>query len=443
MSFENLNLNRQLLNALDDMGIEKLTSIQEKAFAPILSGIDVCGIAQTGTGKTIAYLLPSLRQFQFQKDRSVQILILVPTRELVLQVVETVQQLGKYLSLKVTGIYGGVNMKSQEAELQGGSDVIVATPGRLIDFLMQGKLKLKGLKKLVLDEMDEMLNLGFRPQLSTIFDLLPPKRQNLLFSATITEDVTDLFKSFFGTPLIVEAGPSGQPAEKINQYKYLVPNFYTKLNLLADLLLNDESMSRVLVFTSTKSKADLVFATLGPQLHGQVSVIHSNKSQNNRIGEIQKFEGGTSRILIATDLLARGIDVAEVTHVINFDVPESPESYVHRVGRTGRAGQSGKAITFVSPFETELFEAIEIQTERVVPEAALPAELDISEKLLPEEQTRVSMPMVSIKVTKPEDGGGAFHEKKAKNSKVNVRRDHAAEKRLKYGRPIKRSGKKQ
>lgn len=441
MTFEELNLNKPLLRAVTELGFTSPTPIQQRVFSVVMSGRDVCGIAQTGTGKTLAYLLPCLRQFQFAKDKQPQILILVPTRELVVQVVETVQKLTTYLNVVTVGVYGGVNVKTQAAEVQPGVDVLVATPGRLIDLLLGGFVKTKALKRLVIDEVDEMLNLGFRAQLTTLLDLLPPKRQNLLFSATLTDEVEQLIETYFNNPVRVEAAPVGTPLDNIRQVAYRVPNFYTKVNLLTWLLRRDATLTKVLVFVATKALADRLYEQIADDFPDQVGVIHSNKAQNNRFDTVGRFEAGTIRILIATDIIARGIDVAEVSHVINFDVPDEPESYVHRIGRTGRADKAGIAVTFVTEKDEESLAAIEQLMSYVIPTQPLPDDLVVSDELTADEQPTVRMKAIDLTPNR-EDVGPAFHEKSARNQKVNVRRDHAAEKRAKYGRPIKRSGKK-
>ncbi|RAJ95777.1 ATP-dependent RNA helicase RhlE [Larkinella arboricola] len=441
MTFEDLNLNKPLLNALADLSYTTPTPIQRKVFSVVMSGKDVCGIAQTGTGKTFAYLLPSLRQFQFSKDRSPQLLIIVPTRELVVQVVEAVQQLSKYTTLTVVGLYGGVNIKPQIAEVEKGMDVLVSTPGRLIDLSIKGLLKTKSIKRLVIDEVDEMLNLGFRTQLETILDLLPAKRQNLLFSATMTEEVETLIQTYFNSPARVEASPVGTPLENIQQSAYEVPNFYTKVNLLEALLYRDEEMNRVLVFVATKELANLLYDELIRELPDQVGVIHSNKEQNYRFNAVRQFQDGTYRVLIATDIIARGLDIAEVSHVVNFDLPETPESYIHRIGRTGRADKNGIAIAFVTEKQKEQREAIEELMNYRIPMLPLPKSLEISDELIDDEKPKSNRKQAVEKIHKSETFGGAFHEKSEKNKKVNVRRDHAKEMMKKYGKPIKKTRK--
>ncbi|MCY7293105.1 MAG: DEAD/DEAH box helicase, partial [Ferruginibacter sp.] len=313
MTFEDLNLNAALFSALNDLGYTNPTTIQHKVYPVVMSGRDVCGIAQTGTGKTFAYLLPCLKQWKFSKEKDPQILIVVPTRELVAQVVQTVKDLTTYMSVRVVGVYGGVNINTQALEVNKGVDVLVATPGRLYDLCMNGVVKTKAIKKLVIDEVDEMLNLGFRTQLKNILDLLPPKRQNLMFSATITPDVEMLIDTYFNDPERVEAAPTGTPLENILQTGYMVPNFYTKVNLLELLLTEDKTMTKVLVFAATKKLADELYDQLEPKFTGTVGVIHSNKEQNHRFNTVKQFHEGTYRFIIATDIVARGIDIAEVT----------------------------------------------------------------------------------------------------------------------------------
>ncbi len=442
MTFDDLNLNTPLLTALDELGYTNPTTIQHRVFPVVMSGRDVCGIAQTGTGKTFAYLLPCLRQWKFTKDKSPQILIIVPTRELVAQVVESVKVLTPYMSLVVEGVYGGVNINTQKLAVEKGVDVLVATPGRLYDLAMNGAFKTKMIKKLVIDEVDEMLNLGFRTQLKNILDLLPEKRQNLLFSATITEDVEALIDTYFNDPVRVEAAPTGTPLENIIQTGYEVPNFYTKVNLLELLLTEDETMTKVLVFAATKQLADQLYEQLEPTYPGKAGVIHSNKEQNHRFNTVKQFQEGNYRFIIATDIVARGIDIAEVTHVINFDVPPVPENYIHRIGRTGRYDKKGIAITFITEKEKPLLTAIEDLMKYQVPIAVLPASVVISDVLIEDEQPKVFMKIIQVKLPNKEDVGPAFHEKSAKNSKVNfiVRKKDRMMK--KYGKPITRGQKK-
>jgi ATP-dependent RNA helicase RhlE len=434
MHFSDLKLNKQLLNALQDLNISTPTTIQEKVFSVVMSGKDVCGIAQTGTGKTFAYLLPCLQQYQFNKKKTPQILIIVPTRELVIQVVESVEKLSKYLSIVTVGVFGGVNMKPQAAQVMEGTDVLVGTPGRLVDLLNTGVLKTKGIKKFVIDEFDEMLNLGFRAQLKVIFDQLPERRQNLLFSATLNEDVELLITGYFENLIRIEATPVGTPLDNIDQAYYSVPNFYTKIGLLKLLLSSNAEMSKVLVFASTKHLADLIYEQLQADWSTDIQVIHSNKSQPFRFAAVNAFHAGESRVLIATDIIARGIDVAEVTHVINFDLPLVPENYIHRIGRTGRVERKGIAISFVIEKEQAYLVEIEQLMNYAIPKLELPAGLEISDKTIVEELPREFMKTIPDRTTISKNLGPAFHEKSKKNLKVNVKRDIEAERKKKYGK---------
>ena len=442
MIFSDLNLSAPLLNALAENGYINPTTIQHRVFPIVMSGRDVCGIAQTGTGKTFAYLLPLLRLWKFSKDKNPQILIIVPTRELVAQVVESVKELSTYMSVVALGVYGGVNINTQWTELQKGVDVLVATPGRLYDLAVNGAFKTKSIKKLVIDEMDEMLNLGFRIQIKNILDLIPAKRQNLLFSATITDEVEKLMDTYFNNPERVEAAPTGTPLENIEQVYYATPNFYTKINLLHLLLSQDETMTKVVVFVATKKIADDLYEQLESKFPGPAGVIHSNKEQNYRFNTVKQFHEGIYKFIIATDIVARGIDISEVTHVINFDVPEVPENYIHRIGRTGRADKKGIAISFITENEKPLQKAIESLMKQSITQIVLPENLIISDLLTEEEMPKVYMKTIQLKIPKKEESGPAFHEKSAKNKKVNfiVRKKDRMMK--KYGKPIKRAPKK-
>ena len=442
MTFQDLNINTPLLRAVEDLKFTTPTTIQHRVFPIVMSGRDVCGIAQTGTGKTFAYLLPCLRQWKFDKCKDPQILILVPTRELVVQVVEAAKKLTTYMSVITVGVYGGVNINTQQLELEKGVDVLVSTPGRLFDLAMNGAFKTKMIKKLVIDEMDEMLNLCFRKQITNILELLPAKRQNLLFSATITDDVEKLMNDYFNAPIRVEAAPTGTPLENIIQTAYAVPNFNTKVNLLELLLSNNEAMTKVLIFAATKSLADQLYEQLETKFPERVGVIHSNKEQNYRFNTVKQFKAGVFKYIIATDVMARGIDVAEVTHVINFDTPEVPENYIHRIGRTGRADKKGIAITFITEKEIVFQKAIESLMKQAIPMLDLPETLEISEILTEDEKPKVRMKIIQIKLPKKEEVGASFHEKSAKNSKVNVRKNRKEIMQKKYGKPISRGAKK-
>ncbi len=420
MSFEKLNLSKPLLNALEDLGYVQPTPIQEMAFPVIMSGKDMVGIAQTGTGKTFAYLLPILRQLKYSEQRHPRVLVIVPTRELVLQIVKEIEKLSVYTSIRFLAVYGGTNINTQKQLVYNGVDIIVATPGRLVDLALTGLLRLKDIKQLVIDEVDQLFSLGFRQQLLSFLETLPVKRQNIMFSATMNEEIEQVIAKYFYEPQKIEVTPHGTPLEKIIQLCYHVPNFYTKVNLLEYLLNTDDSMSKVLVFVGTKKLADDLFDHIKPKLPEGVAVIHSNLSQTARINSLKQFHDGSKRVLIATDILARGLDISDVTHVVNFDTPETPEDYIHRIGRTGRANKPGVAITFINEAEQEYREAIEIVMNKAIPYEPLPEEVLISKMLTDDELPKIGS---KIKPRKSKDDyvpGAAFHEKKEKNKKVNL-----------------------
>jgi len=417
-TFEDLNLSKQLINAIEDLGIDNPTPIQVEAYPVILSGKDLVGIAQTGTGKTFAYLLPLLKDLKFSKEIHPRILILVPTRELVLQVVEQVKSLTTYTNTRVLGVYGGTNMNTQALAVAEGMDILAATPGRLYDLVLNGALKIKTVKKLVIDEVDVMLDLGFRYQLKNIFDLLPERRQNLMFSATMTEEVDALIDDFFIAPAKISIAVSGTPLDNIAQECYAVKNFYTKVNLLIHLLQDRDHYGKVLVFVTGKKNADRLFEALEEPYGRETCIIHSNKSQNYRIRSVKQFDEGENRILVTTDVMARGLDLELISHVINFDTPIYPENYMHRIGRTGRAEQQGHSILFYTEKERGEKEAIETLMNYKIPMVEFPSEVEISNELTPEESPR----KVEIKLKADSDNkvkGGAFHEKKEKNTKTN------------------------
>lgn len=441
MNFSDLNLSTPLLNALDDQGIITPTIIQERAFSPVMSGKDLVGVAQTGTGKTLAYLLPSLRQWSYQKDKTPQILVIVPTRELVMQVVKEVEKLTTYMNVITVGVYGGANIKTQSANVYKGCDVLVATPGRLFDILMLGVLKMKTLKKLIIDEIDEMLDLGFRPQLINILEILPQKRQNLMFSATLTDDVEQFINEYFYTPAKIEAAPSGTPLKDIVQRCYEIPNFYTKVNLLK-LLITEEGFNKVLIFAATKKLADQLFEEVKDIFPEEIGIIHSNKAQNNRFKTVNKFHSGEYKILIATDIVARGVDISEVTHVINFDIPVVPENYIHRIGRTGRADKKGNAIVFTTEYDAGNLANIEGMMRQKIEMSPLPEELIISEQLTADEMPTIHEKEINVKAVKKEDAGSAFHEKLEKNKKTRIKITRNQQMKNKYKKPKTRGQKR-
>lgn len=439
-TFENLNISKQLLNAIEDLAFDNPTPIQEQAYPVILSGKNMVGISQTGTGKTLAYMLPILQQLKFSKEVNPRILILVPTRELVMQVVENINSYTKYMNVRVLGIFGEANITKQKQAIANGVDILVATPGRLYDLVLSGSLSLKGIKKLVIDEIDVMLDLGFRPQLTNIFDLLPARRQNIMFSATMTADVDALIDDFFVAPTKISIAISGTRLENISQHSYPVKNFYTKVNLLIHLLSDKKEYHKVLVFVSSKVVADRLNNSLEESFGSSTSVIHSNKSQNYRIRSVEEFESGAKRILIATDVISRGLDLDKVSHVINLDTPGYPENYIHRIGRTGRAAQQGKSILFFTPQEEEAKAAIEALMSYQIPITGFPDEVLIVDALAPEEKPKnsVSNNISNLKKNSLETG---FHEKSAKNKKVNLGGSYKRKLAAKYKKPLKRGDK--
>jgi len=419
-TFKDLNLSKPLLNALSDIGFESPTPIQEKAFPVIMSGKDAVGIAQTGTGKTFAYLLPILRQLTYSEQRQPRVLIVVPTRELVVQVVDEVAKLSTYMQARCVGVYGGGNINIQKQKVYDGVDILVATPGRLIDLTLSRTLQFNSIQKLVIDEVDEMLNLGFRAQLIKILDILPEKRQNLMFSATLNEDVEMMIDNYFKKPEYIELISRGTPLEKIIQQAYHVPNFYTKVNLLEYLLQTEKNFSKVLLFVKNKKIADDIYKELEGEFAEDIGVIHSNKSQPQRFSAVKKFDEGTHRLLIATDVIARGLDLKDVTHVINFDMPAKEASaYIHRIGRTGRADKTGIAISFITKANLAMQKEIETLMKKKLEMLEMPSEVEISENLTQDEKP-VTRDKSLKKIPKHVTPTGAFHEKKEKNKKVNL-----------------------
>ncbi|WP_306644165.1 DEAD/DEAH box helicase [Sanyastnella coralliicola] len=422
MNFEELGIKRQFLNALEDMGITTPTEIQEKSIPRVRSGQDLIGIAQTGTGKTAAYVLPVLGHLRYAQDNAPRCLILVPTKELVIQVSDHTRRMANYTDLRVVSLYGGIGPKAQMAEVEAGCDIIVATPGRFMEIYLKGSIVVKKLKYLVLDEADRMMDMGFMPQLRQILEVIPRKRQNLLFSATFPPRVEKLSEEFLLWPQRVEVTPESTPVETVEQVFYRVPNFRTKLNLLTQLLEDFEEFKRVIIFSRTKDYAENISRYLDRLDLGEVRVIHSNKGQNSRLNAMDDFRTGDVRILVSTDVSARGIDIPEVSHVINFSVPRDYLDYVHRIGRTGRAFKAGKAITFVDPAETYHLKKIEGIIRMQVPSVELPENLEVLETTKQEKQEQ-AREIDHQKRKEDPNYKGAFHDKKRKpkpgNSKFN------------------------
>lgn len=410
-TFEQFNLNRQLLDAVNDAGFTKPTEIQQKAIPIILGGQHVIGIAQTGTGKTAAYLLPLLMKVKYAQGIDPRAVILVPTKELTIQITEHAKAFARNTDLRILPIYGGVGIKAQVESIKKGVDILVATPGRFMELYLTNELPLKQIKTLVIDEADRMMDMGFMHQLRKIVDVLPRKRQNLLFSATFPEKVERLSGDFLEFPVKIEVTPQATPARQVTQVMYRVPNLKTKINFIEYLLQDRETFNRVMIFTRTKANADAVSKYIDRKNLGPVKVIHSNKSQNTRINAVNEFKEGTLRVLVTTDVTARGIDVTKVSHVINFDVPILYEDYVHRIGRTGRAFQEGSAITFVNKAEEAHIERIEKLIREKIREERIPEGVEITKTPF-EEAQQMARDIDQLKRRDDPTFKGAFHDKK-------------------------------
>ncbi|MBA4369982.1 MAG: ATP-dependent RNA helicase RhlE [Coriobacteriaceae bacterium] len=362
MSFDNLGLEPRLLQAVVAMGYTRPTPIQTEAIPLVLAGRDVVGCAQTGTGKTAAFVLPMLQRIRTE-GRAPSALVVTPTRELAVQIEEVARDVAKHTGHRVTVVYGGVGYEPQIKALRKGVDLLVATPGRLLDLHKRGDVHLNRVEVLVLDEADRMLDMGFWPDVRRILNLLPPERQNLLFSATMSTDVLRVISSTLHDPVQVSVTPSATPVEAIQQSVYPVGG-QQKADLLIKLIA-EHKLDRVLVFTRTKHRADRVAKVLGR--HGiNAAAIHGNRSQSQRQGALDSFKQGRCRVLVATDIVARGIDIDDISHVVNYDIPNTPEDYVHRIGRTARAGKSGSAFTLLAPEEHETLRDIETKIGSVL-----------------------------------------------------------------------------
>lgn len=441
-SFEDFKIKNALLNGIKDMGIENPTPIQSASFSPIKAGKDFLGIAQTGTGKTLAYLIPLIQELKYSEQLAPRILILVPTRELVLQIVSDIEKLCAYSSVRVVGVYGGSNnIKRQKLAVSQGVDILVGTPRRMYDLILAQSLSVKSAKKLVIDEADLMLDFGYKTQMQHLFDLLPEKRQNILFSATMTDQVAELVDQLFIKPVKETVAPSGAPLLTINQSSIPGFNFYTKINLLKHLLKDKELHKKVIVFLKSKENVNRLEEVFGTE--GEFSFIHAGKEQNARLKAVDRFKEGLSRVLIATDVIARGIDIEDVSTVISFDTPHYSENYIHRIGRTGRAGKLGRSVLFFTEKEEPLKTAIEELMGCTIPEENFPDEVEINPKKIPEEKERVIMdeePVHNHK--KAPEAGPAFHEKLAKNSKERpALKKYHRELKAKYKKSQKRGDK--
>jgi ATP-dependent RNA helicase RhlE len=370
MSFADLGLTPELSRAVAEKGYTTPTPIQSQAIPAVLSGRDVLAGAQTGTGKTAAFVLPILHKLGQTTGRTPRALVLTPTRELAAQVAESARTYGKYAGLRTAVVFGGVSINPQIDALRAGCDVLVATPGRLLDLAEQRAVDLRNVQCFVLDEADRMLDMGFIPAIRRVLKLLPAQRQNLMFSATYSEDIRELAGRFVRNPVTIEVAARNATADRVEQSVYRVSKEH-KRHLLAHLI-NDGSWHQVLVFTRTKHGAN----RLTQQLESsgiRAAAIHGNKSQGARVRALSDFKANKITALVATEVAARGLDIKELPHVVNYELPNVPEDYVHRIGRTARAGGTGCAVSLVSPDETPLLRDIERLLKRSLPVSALPA----------------------------------------------------------------------
>jgi ATP-dependent RNA helicase RhlE len=356
MSFQNLGLSDDVVHGVQSMGFLDPTEIQLQAFPLILSGKDIIGASQTGTGKTAAFMLPLLTLIKEHSPKGPRILILEPTRELAVQVDQASRNYSRFSNLRTTVVYGGVGYGEQEAQLKRGTDILVATPGRLLDYLEKGTIKLDAIQHLVLDEADRMLDMGFMPDVRRIIDQVPKNRQTLLFSATMPPEIAKLTEWALRDPAKVEIGGRRSPAETVTHALYPVA-VSQKFDLLLEILERTHYQS-VLIFTRTKMNADRIAARLESAGH-TVAAMHSDRSQGERTEALEGFRTGKYEVMVATDIASRGIDISTITHVINYDVPQHPDDYVHRIGRTGRARTEGDAFTLMTAEEAPDVTAIE------------------------------------------------------------------------------------
>jgi ATP-dependent RNA helicase RhlE len=385
-SFADFKLNKQLLNAIAEAGYEHPTAIQVKAIPQVLAGVDMLGIAQTGTGKTAAYLLPLLMKIKYAQGKEPRGLVLVPTRELAIQVLEHLKMLSKYTDLRACALFGGVGMKPQKEELEIGVDIVIATPGRLMDLYLAGNIYLKKIQVLIMDEAERLLDMGFKRQIDKILEVVPMRRQNLLFSATMNDKIQALTENFLDRPVVIRIEPEVRTAKSVSQILYHVPNMKTKTNLLLHLL-NNGTFTKTIIFCKTKNNATNIWKYMSRKFgEEQVRVIHGNKEQNTRMNAVKAFHAGEIKFLVTTDVAARGLDIREVSHVINFDVPLVYEDYIHRIGRTGRASLTGDSITFCSPNDEYHLKKIQKLIGQKIPASEIPPEVEIAETPFEENQ---------------------------------------------------------
>jgi len=415
MTFSDLKVTRQYLDALEDMGISEPTEIQSKAIPRIRAGQDVIGIAQTGTGKTLAFLLPLMAMLSHAQGQGPRCVILTPAKELALQIAEVAKRLAARTDLRVEVVYGGVGHRAQQARLEEGCDLVVATPGRFMELYLRQAFQTGSIAHLVLDEADRMMDLGFMPQLRKLLEILPTKRQNLLFSATYPPKTEAMAGEFLLWPTRVEASPQSTPVETVIQSGYRADNFGTKLNLLSSLLTALPEETQALLFVREKDQAERIGQRIAQAVSPSVRTLHANKGQNSRIHAMDQFKEGELRFLVATDVASRGIDVPQLDLVINVTVPRDPHDYIHRIGRTGRAKREGRAITMIDPSERAALQRIEGLLGTTLSIAPLPE--DITVEPTPKWEAQAMARAVDREKRKADPNfKGAFHEKKRKPS---------------------------
>ncbi len=423
MTFSELKLTRQFLNAIEDAGYQEPSPIQIKAIPPLRSGQDVIGIAQTGTGKTAAFLLPLLQNLKYAQHDEPRALVLAPTKELALQIHHEALKFAAYTDLRIIALYGGIGPKSQIEALQEGCDLVICTPGRFIELYSHGHVKTKRIKQLVLDEADRMMDMGFMPQLRQIQEIIPNKRQNMLFSATFPPRVERLADEFLLWPTRIEVTPESTPVETVRQLKLELPNHRTKIAFIEWWIKNFLGEKRLLIFARKKEEAENLARYLQRSFDFGIRTIHSNKGQNSRINAMEDFRSGAARILVSTDVASRGIDVPETEMVINASVPRDPHEYVHRIGRTGRAFRDGTALTINDPAERYALERIEALVGEPLEEIEAPESLESFDT--PRHERQMQAREIDREMRKRDPNyRGAFHEKKKKGSKTTSSRSN-------------------
>jgi len=416
MGFKDLKITAQFIRAIEALGFTEPTPIQQKAIPMILGGQDLIGVAPTGTGKTAAFGLPILQAVKYAQGDHPRALIVAPSRELAIQGCEKLQELAVETDLRIGVIYGGKGtLQKQRVVVDNGLDILVGTPGRIMELYFEGRLILKGLQFLVLDEADKMMDMGFMPQIRNLLEIVPRKRQNLLFSATFSERVEGLSHEFLEFPNKVEVQPQATPVDTVTQYIFKVPNRRTKIELL-HYLFDNEEMEKVMVFARTREAAEQITRFLERKIEGEVRTLHANKGQNSRINAINDFRNEEIKVLVATDVASRGLDVPRVSHVINFDIPLVHEDYIHRIGRTGRAGASGTAWSFVSKTDEYHLGKVQEKMGMEVDVLPMPEEVTVYKTDKDEAQAMARELDDQRKKLDP-DFKGAFHEKKKRFKK--------------------------